>query len=386
MIHYKSLPILFVFIMLIIACQGTYSSKENNTSQEAYFLDSTLFSGQIDGEDATLYTLKNKQGMIVALTNFGARIVSIIVKDKKGINTDVVLGFNKVEDYNNEEEPYFGSVIGPFGNRISKGKMLIDNKEYNLSINNDPHTLHGGVEGLHFQVWKTKFFNQDSVVFSCELPDGKEGFPGNRKFQVKYSLNENNELEIGYKAISDIKTVFNLTNHAYFNLNGEGSGTILDHHLTIFADYFTPVDESLIPIGEIQDVKDTPFDFRKSKRIGRDIEITNSQLEFGKGYDHNFVLNGTRLGAFNYACRLVGNKSGIIMDVLTEEPGLQFYSGNFMSDKVILKNGSSDSYRTGLCLETQHFPDSPNHPSFPNTVYKPNQTYTTKSVYKFSTE
>ncbi|NGM61542.1 galactose mutarotase [Sphingobacterium sp. SGG-5] len=382
----SKLSIFILMAMLVGSCQqGTNKNKEE--IQEAISLpDAVEFRDTIKGEEISLFTLKNKRGMEVALTNFGARIVSLIVSDKDGVNRDVVLGFNKAEDYNNPEEPYFGPIVGPFGNRIANGKFSLDGVEYTLPQNNGPNTLHGGLEGLHFVVWQAKQLSDEAVEFTCVLPDGKEGFPGDRAFKVMYSVNDNNELTIAYEAKTDKRTVLNLTNHAYFNLNGEGSGTILNHQLQIFADQITPVNETLIPTGELKGVKETAFDFTALKAIGKDIEQDDEQLTFGKGYDHNFVLNETKHDGYNYACRLIGDQSGIVMDIYTAEPGIQFYSGNFMADKVTLKNGATDSFRTGLCLEPQHFPDSPNQPSFPSTEVNPGEVYKTTSVYKFSVQ
>ncbi len=378
----------FVILMTVIVggCQqGTKTNKEE--IQTAVSIpDPMQFKDTINGEEISLFTIKNEKGMEVALTNFGARVVSLIVPDKDGVNRDVVLGFNKAADYNNPGEAYFGPIVGPFGNRIANGKFSLDGVEYTLPQNNGPNTLHGGLEGLHFVVWKAQQLSDQAVEFTCLLPDGKEGFPGNREFKVVYSVNDENELTIAYEGKTDKKTVLNLTNHAYFNLNGEGGGTILNHQLQLFADKITPVDETLIPTGELKEVKGTAFDFTESKEIGRDIEQDDEQLKFGKGYDHNFVLSGTKHNGYNYASRLIGDQSGIIMDIYTEEPGIQFYSGNFMADKVTLKNGATDSFRTGLCLEPQHFPDSPNQPSFPSTEVNPGEVYKTTSVYKFSTK
>lgn len=365
-------------LLLMFSCNENEQKKD-----DAQLPVASQFDGVINGKNVKLYTLQNDKGMKVAFTNFGARVVALIVPDDKGKERDVVLGFSKATDYNNKEEPYFGPVVGPFGNRIANGKFTLDGHEYTLPVNNGPNTLHGGLEGLHFLVWDGSQTDH-SVTFSITLPDGKEGFPGNRNIQVTYTLTPDNELKIDYKATTDKPTVINLTNHSYFNLNGEGSGTILNHTLQIFADRFTPVDSTLIPTGKLQEVAGTPFDFTNPKAIGKDINQDNEQLTFGKGYDHNFVLNAVDSGGMHHACRLTGDESGIVMDVYTTEPGLQFYSGNFMAEKVTFSNGSKDSYRTGLCLETQHFPDSPNQPDFPSTVLNPGETYQSSSIYKFS--
>lgn len=363
------------------ACQQT----GRNNQSESSTIDTTVsgFDGDVDGKSAKLFTLENSKGAKATFTNFGARIVSLWVPDKTGKLTDVVLGFNKAADYNNPEEPYYGTVVGPFGNRIAKGKFAIDGEEYTLPINNGLNTLHGGFKGVHFAAWEGKQEGKNKLIFSYTLPDKQEGFPGNLSMQVTYTLTDDNALEIDYAATTDKKTVVNLTNHAYFNLNGEGSGTILNHSLQVYADQYTPVDSTLIPTGELQNVKGTAFDFTAAKPIGRDIEQQDVQLGYGEGYDHNFVLRGDKVGGLTHAATLIGDKSGIKLDIYTEEPGLQFYSGNFMAEKVTLKSGKKDEFRTGLCLETQHFPDAPNQPKFPSTILEPGQTYATKSIYKF---
>lgn len=368
--------------LIIVSCQ---SAKED--PKGAALPDIEKFQSQIEGEAISLYHLKNENGMEAAFTNFGARIVSLIVPDKDGGTRDVVLGFEKGSDYHNPEEPFFGPIVGPFANRIAKGKFQLEDTEFQLPINNGPNTLHGGPEGLHFEFWEVGNVSNNSIEFTCELPDGKDGFPGNRSLKVTYSLSPDNELVIDYWGTTDKKTILNLTNHAYFNLNGEGSGTILNHTLQIFADFFTPVDSTLIPTGEIKSVAGSPFDFTESKEIGSDIDLESEQLKYGKGYDHNFMLNDDDIrDGYRNACVLTGDKSGIRMEIQTKEPGLQFYSGNFMSDKVTLKNGKTDGFRTALCLEPQHFPDAPNQPGFPSTVLEEGKEYKTSSIYKFSIE
>lgn len=377
-------------LFAVFACQQpskqTAENVADSTDSIITSLDSATFSADIDGKSVKLYTLKNASGATAYLTNFGARIVGLQVPDKNGTLTEVVLGFNKASDYNNPAEPYYGPIVGPFGNRIANGKFTLDGETYTLPTNNGPNTLHGGLKGVHFANWDVKSANGKVITFAYTLPDKQEGFPGPIHMEVTYSLSDNNELSIAYKVTTDKKTVVNLTNHAYFNLNGEGSGTITEHTLKLNADKFTPVDSTLIPTGQLQDVKGTPFDFTTSKTIGQDIEQENEQLKFGQGYDHNWVLNGTKVDGLNHAGTLTGDKTGIVMDIYTSEPGIQFYSGNFMADKVTLKNGAKDSFRTALCLETQHFPDSPNQPTFPSTTLNPGDTYTSKSIYKFTTK
>jgi aldose 1-epimerase len=296
--------------------------------------------------------------------------------------TDVVVGFGSVEAYEKSTEPYFGATIGRYGNRIAKGKFNLDGKTYTLFTNNGANTLHGGKKGFQYVVWDAKQLNEHTLELSYLSKDMEEGFPGNLDVKVTYTLTDDNELKIDYLATTDKKTIVNLTNHAFFNLNGEGSGTILDHILQVEADNYTPVDTGLIPTGKNMSVEGTPFDFRTPTAIGARINEENEQLKNGKGYDHNFVLNAH--GPLALVASVQGDKSGILMEIYTDEPGLQFYSGNFMESKNTFKNGSNDDFRTALALETQHFPDSPNQPAFPSTELKPGETYKTSTIYKFS--
>jgi len=297
----------------------------------------------------------------------------------------VVVGFKTVDEFVNSTEPYFGATIGRFGNRIGNGKFTLDGQQYQLSVNNGPNTLHGGKNGFQSVVWDAQQLNDSTLVLTYLSKDGEEGFPGNLNVKVTYGLTSANEVTMDYEATTDKKTVVNLTNHAFFNLNGEGSGTINNHQLQINADSYTPVDATLIPTGKIEPVTGTPFDFTKSTVIGSRIDTTNNeQLKFGKGYDHNFVLREGKTTALKSAATAIGDQSGIVLEVLTQEPGLQFYGGNFMQSKNTFKGGSKDDFRTAFCVETQHFPDAPNQPAFPSTVLAPGQTYKTSSVYKFS--
>ena len=354
----------------------------DSTSHAAHLPDTAAYSKTINGKQVHLFILKNKNGMEAAITNYGGRVVSIIVPDKDGKPTDVVLGFDSVGGFEKSTERYYGATIGRFGNRIAKGKFKIDGKEYQSSINNPPNTLHGGKQGFQEQVWDAKQIDPATLELTYLSKDMEEGFPGNLKVKVTYSLADDNSFKCQYEATTDKNTVVNLTNHAFFNLNGEGSGTILNHSLQLNADSYTPVDSTLIPTGKIESVANTPFDFRKPATIGARINDNNEQLKNGKGYDHNFVLNKHEMSV--PAAIVIGDKSGIKMEVFTEEPGIQFYSGNFMQGKNAMKGGKKDEYRTSFALETQHFPDSPNEPSFPSTLLKPGQTYKTESIYKFS--
>lgn len=351
--------------------------------QAMRFVDDQTAS-TIGGKRADMYVLSNKHNMRAALTNYGARLSGLWVPDKNGKMTDVVVGFSSVEDYINSTERYFGATVGRFGNRIAKGKFTIDGRQYTSSINNAPNTLHGGKEGFSEFVWDAAMPDDHTIQFTRLSKDMEEGFPGNLNVKVTYTLTDDNELQMEYVATTDKKTVVNLTNHAFFNLNGEGSGTIINHKLQINADNYTPVDSTLIPSGEIEAVAGTQFDFRQAQTIGSRIDEANEQLKNGKGYDHNWVLNTNKAGEMLSAAIATGDQSGIRLEVLTREPGLQFYSGNFMHSKNTFKSGAKDDYRTAFCLETQHFPDSPNQPSFPSTILEPGQEYRTKSVYRFS--
>ncbi len=381
---------MFGSILAIIACNNSTKQKisenSSDSTKQATLPSKQAFQKTIDGKETDLFILKNKNGLQAAITNYGGRIVSLLVPDKDGKLTDVVVGFDGVEKYQNSTEPYFGATIGRYGNRIAKGKFTLDGKTYSLFTNNGPNTLHGGKKGFQDVVWDAKMLNDQKLQLNYLSKDMEEGFPGNLNVQVTYTLTDNNELKIDYEATTDKKTVVNLTNHAFFNLNGEGSGTILNHTLQINASRYTPVDSTLIPTGKLVAVANTPFDFTQPSKIGSRIDEENEQLKNGKGYDHNFVLNAHNPSDLFLAAKVVGNVSGIAMDVLTEEPGLQFYSGNFMQSKNTFKTGAKDDFRTAFCLETQHFPDSPNQPAFPSTMLNPGDTYRTTSVYKFYTE
>jgi aldose 1-epimerase len=367
----------------IMSCHFAPPKEANNNLQEhKSALWPTDFKKEIDGKTTTLYELKNKRGMAAFITNYGGRLVSLYVPDKTGKLTDVVAGFENVEGYIKSTEPYFGATIGRYGNRIAKGRFALDGKTYNLYINNGRNTLHGGKKGYQDVVWDAEKVNDQKLELHYLSKDMEEGFPGNLNIKVTYFLGDDNSLQISYKATTDKNTVVNLTNHAFFNLNGEGSGTILNHEVQINADYYLPVDNGLIPFGKEETVHGTPFDVTRTATIGSRINDNNDQLKNGKGYDHNFVLNKH---APNIAVATVkGDKSGIVMEIFTDQPGLQFYSGNFMQAKNIMKEGKKDEFRTAFAMETQHFPDSPNQPLFPATELKPGQTYKTTSVYKFS--
>jgi aldose 1-epimerase len=342
------------------------------------------FSKTINGKACHLYTLKNHKGMEATITNYGGRLVSLIVPDKNGKPTDVVAGFDNVEGYIHSTEPYFGATIGRYGNRIAGGKFKLEGKSYQITVNNGPNALHGGKMGFQDAVWDARQVNDHTLELHYLSKDGEEGFPGNLQVKVTYMLTQDNGLSISYEATTDKTTVVNLTNHAFFNLNGWGNGNILNHTLQINADEYTPVDGTLIPAGKLAPVAGTPFDFRKGMAIGSRINDHHGQLQNGKGYDHNFVLN--KHAVSTKVATVKGNLSGIFMSVYTDQPGLQFYSGNFMASKNKMKGNTTDTYRGAFALETQHFPDSPNEPGFPSTVLRPGEVYRTRTCYRFSHE
>ena len=374
------------------ACNNNSSQKnpENisnmDTSKTVSYLipDKQNFQQMIDGKSTDLFVLKNRNNMQAFITNYGGRLVSLLVPDKDNKLVDVSVGFDSVLQYQSSTEPYFGATIGRYGNRIAKGKFTLDGKQYVLATNNGPNTLHGGKKGFQYVVWDAKQIGDSILELSYLSKDMEEGYPGNLQVKVLYHLTDHNELKIDYVATTDKKTVVNLTNHAFFNLNGQGSGTVNNHILFINADNFTPVDSTLIPTGKIEPVANTPFDFRTPTAIGKNVDVTDVQLKNGNGYDHNFVLNANTKNGLNHAATVTADKTNIVMDVYTQEPGLQFYGGNFMQSKNSMKGGGKDDFRTAFCLETQHYPDSPNQPGFPSTILEPGKTYKSSSVYRFS--
>ncbi len=375
---------------VIISCNNrkqvsnSTAATVDSITKAVYLPEREGFADTVDGKPTDLYVLKNSQGITLAITNYGGRFVSLLVPDKTGRMRDVVLGFKSVQEYIHSTEPYFGATIGRVGNRIGKARFSIDGKAYPLVPNNGPNSLHGGKKGFHAVVWDAQQLNDSTLVLTYLSKDGEEGFPGNLAVKVTYGL-KGNDVTMDYEAVTDKKTVVNLTNHAFFNLNGEGSGSINDHILQINGDGYTPVDSTLIPTGRMEPVAGTAFDFTRPMPIGSRLDtVKNMQLKFGKGYDHNYVLRTDSSAGLRSAARVHGEQSGIVMDVLTREPGLQFYGGNFMQSKNVLKGGSRDDFRTAFCLETQHFPDAPNQPAFATIMLEPGNTYRTASVYRFS--
>ncbi len=339
------------------------------------------------GQQIYLYTLRNSKGLEAAITNYGGRLVSLKTPDREGKFDDIVLGFDSARDYL-QNNPFFGAIAGRYANRIANGEFKLDGLTYKLARNNGPNTLHGGLKGFDKKVWSAHEATSKEgleTVLHYLSKDGEEGFPGNLDVTVTYTLTENNELKIDYEATTDKDTVLNLTNHSYFNLSGHGAGSILNDVVTINADNFLPTDENLIPTGEIRSVAGTPFDFRKPTAIGAHIDDKDPQLEFAKGYDQTFVLNHTGAGP-SLAARVADPHSGRVLEVLTTQPGVQFYTANHMQGPVRGKGDAAYGFRSAFCLETQHFPDSPNKPRFPSTELKPGERFHSVTVFKFSVE
>jgi aldose 1-epimerase len=379
--------VLIIPCLAIIACnqpanKTSTTSTMTDSASHSILPPSSGFEKAIDGKQTHLYTLKNKNGVIASVTNYGAHLVSLAVPDKTGKLTDVVIGFSDIDGYKKSHSAYYGATIGRYGNRIAKGHFVLDGKGYDLFINNKPNTLHGGKKGFDDVVWDAKQFNDHTITFNHLSKDMDEGYPGNLSCKVTYELTDDNAVKISYEATTDKSTIVNLTNHSYFNLNGIGSGTILNHIVEFKAANYTPVDPTAIPTGKIMPVAGTPFDFTKPATIGSRINAADEQIKNGSGYDHNFVLDkhdiNTAIGI------ITGDQSAIKMEIFTTEPGLQFYSGNFMKGGNTMLGGKKDDYRTGFAMETQHYPDSPNQPSFPSTVLKPGEIYKTVTIYKFS--
>ncbi len=339
------------------------------------------------GKPVAIYTLTNPGGMEAKITNYGGIVTQLHVPDRNGQLGDVVLGYDKLSSYI-KASPYFGCIAGRYANRIAKGRFSIEGTEYQLATNNGENHLHGGKVGLDKRVWNAKEvrgIGRAGIELSYLSPDGEEGYPGNLDCKVTYWLSVQNELEIQYEATTDKATHLNLTHHSYFNLAGAGSGDILNHEVELFADKFVPTDAGNIPLGKLDSVKGTPFDFLSPHTIGERIGQKDQQLSVGKGYDHNWVINSTGKG-LELAARVTEAKSGRVMEVLTDQPGIQFYTGNFLDGSNVGKDGKIYQHRNAFCLETQKFPDSPNNPSYPSSLLEPGQTYKHMCVYRFSTK
>jgi aldose 1-epimerase len=363
-------------VLIAVLCGAAAAQKSATFSKEEF--------GTVDGKKVELYTLTNRNGVETKIITYGGTVVSLKAPDRSGNLADVVLGYDNLEGYLHDTS-YFGSIVGRFANRIAKGRFNLNGVEYKLATNNGENHLHGGIKGFDKVVWSgvpSNVANGASLKLTYSSRDMEEGYPGNLFVTVVYTLTNSNELKIDYSATTDKDTVVNLTHHSYFNLAGEGNGDILKHEMMINANHFTPVDSTLIPNGELRAVRGTPFDFLQPTAIGARINGDEEQLKLGRGYDHNFVING-RNGVMRRAARVSEQSSGRIMEVWTTEPGVQFYTGNFLDGKPG-KGGKPYQIRYGFCLETQHFPDSPNHPKFPSTTLRKGARYQTSTVYKFS--
>ncbi|MBA0884958.1 aldose epimerase family protein [Flavobacterium undicola] len=374
---------------LSVQCKGDKkeNQEQNVTQKDSVTIEKSAYGTTAKGEKIDSYKLKNQKGMEVDIMTYGGIITSLKVPNKAGVFEEVVIGFNNFEQYT-KDNPYFGALIGRYGNRIAKGKFTLDGKEYQLATNNGKNALHGGPEGFHRRIWtveEAKGGDAATLKLKYISKDLEEGYPGNLTVFVTYTLNKDNSLDVLYEATTDKKTVVNLTQHSYFNLSGDFTKTILNDEITIDADKLVPVDADLIPTGKLDDVTNTPFDFRKPKAIGKDIEVTNDQLKKGLGYDHCWVLNNQDKG-FRFAASAYDPTSGRLLEVYTDQPGIQLYTGNFLDGTLPTRDGKTYAHRTGLCLETQHYPDSPNQKDFPTTVLNPGENYKTKTSFKFSTK
>jgi len=369
---------IFLLSAMALVIIGMASCVNNKTKE----MVTTENFGSVEGKDVFLYTLTNKEGNFIKLSNYGAVISEISVPDRNGKRDNVAFGYDNIDGYLNGD-PYFGKVVGQYANRIAAGKFQLDGVDYTLALNNAPNSLHGGPTGWHSRVWDAEVLAKTdfpAVKFTYNKPDMEEGYPGNVVAEVVYTWTDNNEIILDYKVITDRNTIINITNHAYFNLHGSGVGDILDHEAVIRASAFTPVDSTLIPTGEIRPVEGTPFDFRTPHLIGERIGEDYDQLVLGGGYDHNFVLDNVEL----VDAEVYDPSTGRLLEVVTDQPGVQFYTGNFLDGTQTGRGGMVYNYRTGFCLETQHFPDSPNQLSFPSVVLTPEEPFLSSTTYRFS--
>lgn len=373
----KNFSILIIIMLSILSFNCSESNQQLTPGKR-------LFGKLNNGKEVYMYTLKNKNGMTAEITNYGATVVSLFAPDKNGKFADVILGYDSLQSYENGTS-YFGAIVGRYGNRIGKGRFTLEGKTYQLTINNGENHLHGGTIGFNKKLWTTDLFDGHSLKMTLVSPDGDQGYPGTLTLTVNYTLTDNNELKIDYSATTDKPTILNPTNHCYFNLTGNPQNKILNHVLMINADKYTPIDSEFITTGEIAKVAGTPMDFRDPTPIGKRINENFIQLKNGKGYDHNWVLNDYN-GKVREAATVYDPSSGRELEVLTDQPGIQFYSGNFLDGSEIGKGGIHYQHRTGMCLETQHFPDSPNKKNFPSVELKPGEKFSSTTIYKFTTK
>ena len=373
----------FLVILLNISCQKTYKKEY----MPQLTINKEIFGKTKENTTIHKFVMTNMNGMEVSVINFGGIITSLKSRDSKGNYEDIVLGFNNLSQYE-DESPYFGAIIGRYGNRISEGKFTLDGKTYNLAVNNDINHLHGGLKGFDKVVWDATQEVTDStasLILKYISQDMEEGYPGNLQVKVTYTLDNNDELGVMYEAETDKKTIINLTQHSYFNLSGDFSKNILDHEITIKADSYLPVDSTLIPTGEIISVEGTPFDFREAKTVGEDISMSNKQLSYGNGYDHCWVLNNQEIGLRSVASAYHPG-SGRLLEIYSDQPGIQFYSGNFLDGTLTSKQDGNYGFRSGLCLETQHYPNSPNENNFPSVTLNSGEKYMTQTVFRFTSK
>jgi len=376
-----------IFLSFIVVALFITSCSSNKKAAQVF--PQSNFDTIVDGKKVSVYTLKNANGITAQITNYGARLVSLWVPDNKGEFKDVVWGFESIKGYLTAKDLFAGPIVGRYGNRIGKGQFSLDGKAYQLTLNDHGNQLHGGAKGFFTKVWDARPFKNDKGEDAVEMtylsPAGEEGYPGNLTIKVTYTITAKNELAINYSATTDSATVLNPTSHAYFNLHGTTTQSTNSHILTIYADKYTPTDSLLIPTGEIADLTNTPLDFRKPTVIGERIKTDFVALKYGKGYDHNFVLN-KKAGEVTLAAEVYEPATGIVMKVSTNQPALQFYSGNFMDGVDTGKRGDKHNYRCGIALETQNYPDAPNHANFPTSVLKPGKTYKQVAIYAFETK
>lgn len=393
----NSIRFFFCFLFLVplmilnIQCKEHKENKENileiGPPKKKVAIAKQDYGITTDGQKVDQYILKNGNGLQVDIITYGGRITALKTPDKNGSFKNVVLGFDNLAQYE-KDNPFFGALIGRYGNRIAGGKFSLNDKTYQLAKNNGENNLHGGVKGFDRKVWEAKTKESPtsvSLLLTYVSPDGEEGFPGTLTTNVTYTLNDDNSLEVRYEATTDKSTIVNLTQHAYFNLSGDFSNTILDHELELLADHYLPVDKGLIPTGKLEAVEGSPFDFRKAKVIGQDITKENIQLQLGGGFDHCWVLNDQESG-YRRVAAAYHPGSGRYLEVFTDEPGIQFYSGNFLDGTLPAPNGGTYAKRSGLCLETQHYPDSPNQNKFPSVTLEPGEKYSSKTTFKLSTK
>jgi len=369
---------LFILALIVLfSCNGQPDMPE--------LIDDNAFNTQLDGKKVGLFTLQNENGLVTQITNYGARVVNLWTPDKNGSFEDIVLGYESLESYLSSDYIYFGALIGRYANRIANGQFTLNDIVYTLARNNNANHIHGGVKGFNNVVWDVEQVDETTLVLTYLSPDMEEGYPGDLLIKVQYQLTDGNELKIEYTATTNKPGPVNITHHSFFNLHGAGNGSINDHIMQINADYYTPVDKGLIPTGEIAKVEGTPMDFRKPVVIGDRVDDDFEQVKIGNGYDHNWVLNKDG-NEVDFAARVVDPASGRTMEVYTNEPGMQFYGGNFMEGFGTGKGGKVYEYRATFCLETQHYPDSPNQEHFPSTILYPGEEYYSICVYKFGVE